>query len=259
VAIVTSVQHGTKAPPLEQSGEHSRDRTPAPVNASISICCRNPIAVWAVGELLTKGSYRWGVVKCVTGSLPATSPGLQIVLVDAPSIPEWPELVAQWAPVGFKTILLMAERWDFVDAELRALRLGVSGIVRIAGEFAGQLRDAITMVAAGHLYVKDEASQTGRRAFELEYSRLSDPDLSFREKQVLDLVMLGFTNRRIGTLLGITERTAKFHVCNILHKMNAKRRKDVVGIRAKHLLAPPKIAPVVGHQAGSLSARPMIE
>ena len=31
-------------------------------------------------------------------------------------------------------------------------------------------------------------------------------------------------------LLGIKERTAKFHVCNILHKLNVKRRKDVFGI-----------------------------
>jgi len=31
-------------------------------------------------------------------------------------------------------------------------------------------------------------------------------------------------------LLGIKERTAKFHVCNILHKLTVKRRKDVFGI-----------------------------
>lgn len=227
---MTPVGNGTKVLPLEQKSEHMRDRTPAPASAFISICCRNPIAVWAISDLLTKSSFPWGVVKFVTGSLPATPQRLQIVLVDVPSIPEWPELVARWAPVGCRTILLMAERWDFVDAELRALRLGVSGIVRIAGKFSEQIRDAIAMVAAGHLYVKDEASDAGRRGFELSNSRSSDPDLSFREKQVLDLVMLGFTNRRIGTLLGITERTAKFHVCNILRKLNVKRRRDVAGI-----------------------------
>ena len=124
----------------------------------------------------------------------------------------------------------MAERLDFRSAELRALRLGVSGIVRIAGKFGEQLGDAIAMVAAGHLYVKDEALDTCRRGFELRSSRSCDPDLSFREEQVLDLLMLGFTNRRIGMLLGIKERTAKFHVGNILHKLNLKRRKDVFGI-----------------------------
>lgn len=201
-----------------------------PANAFISICSRNPIAVLAIGDLLTKSSFRWGVMKFVTGSLPVTSHGLQIVLVDVSSIPEWPELVARWASEGCRTILLMAERGDFIGAELRALRLGVSGTVRIAGKFGERLADAIAMVAAGHLYVKDDASDRCRRGFELRGSRSRDSDLSFREEQVLDLVMLGFTNRRIGMLLGIKERTAKFHVCNILHKLNVKRRKDVGGI-----------------------------
>ncbi len=184
-----------------------------------------------MGELLRKASIRWSVVKFVAGSLSAASHEQQIVLVDAPSIPEWPELVARLPAAGCKIIVLMAERWDFVDAELRALRLGVSGIVRIGGEFGGQLCDAIAVVAAGHLYVKRETSDAGRRGFELRPPRSNYPELSFREGQVLDLVLLGFTNRRIGTLLGITERTAKFHVCNMLHKLDAKRRKDLVGIR----------------------------
>src|ERR1051325_3181783 len=136
-------------------------------NAFISICSRNPIAVLAISDLLAKSSFRWGVMKFVTGSLPATSHGLQIVLVDVSSIPEWPELVARWASEGCRTILLMAERWDFRSAELRALRLGVSGIVRIAAKFAEELGSAIAVVAAGHLYVKDEALDSCRRGFEL--------------------------------------------------------------------------------------------
>lgn len=199
-------------------------------NAFISICSRNPIAVLAISDLLTKSSFRWGVVKFFAGSLPPVSHGLQIAVVDVSSIPEWPELVARWASEGCRTILLMAERLDFRSAELRALRLGVSGIVRIAEKFGEELGSAIAVVAAGHLYVKDEALDGCRRGFELQHSRSCDPDLSFREEQVLDLVMLGYTNRRIGMLLGITERTAKFHVCNVLHKLNVKRRKDVFGI-----------------------------
>ena len=201
-----------------------------PADAFISICSRNPIAVLTISDLLTKSSFRWGVMKFFAGPLPLASHGLQIAVVDVPSIPEWPELVARWTSEGCRTILLMAERLDFRSAELRALRLGVSGIVRIAAKFAEELGSAIAVVAAGHLYVKDEALDSCRRGFELRDTRSCDPDLSFREEQVLDLVMLGYTNRRIGTLLGISERTAKFHVCNILHKLNVKRRKDVFGI-----------------------------
>jgi two-component system, NarL family, nitrate/nitrite response regulator NarL len=199
-------------------------------NPFISICSRSPIVIWAISELLTKRSFHWGVVKLLTRSLPVTSHGPQIVLVDVSSIPEWPELVARWTSAECRTILLMAERWDFVRAELRALRLGVSGIVRIAQKFGEQLGDAIAMVAAGHIYVKDEALYICRSEFPLRDCRSRVANLSFREEQVLDLVILGFTNRRIGMMLGIRERTAKFHVCNILHKLNVKRRKDVFGM-----------------------------
>ena len=151
----------------------------ASANAFVSICSRNPIAVLAISDFLTKSSFRWGVMKFFTGSLPVTSHGLQIVLVDVSSIPEWPELVARWASEGCRTILLMAERWDFMGAELRALRLGASGIVRLVGKFDEQLGDAIAMVAAGHIYVKDDALDRCRRGFELRRRPLGRPGSFF--------------------------------------------------------------------------------
>ena len=53
-------------------------------------------------------------------------------------------------------------------------------------------------------------------------------EISRREVEVLELVRQGFTNVEIGRLLGISERTAKFHVANLLVKLQAFDRAEAV-------------------------------
>ncbi len=52
--------------------------------------------------------------------------------------------------------------------------------------------------------------------------------LSRRELGVLDLLLLGRTSAEIAQALGITERTARFHVGNILRKLEADSRADLL-------------------------------
>jgi DNA-binding CsgD family transcriptional regulator len=52
--------------------------------------------------------------------------------------------------------------------------------------------------------------------------------LTPRERQVLDLLVLGRTSAEIGTALSITARTAKFHQANVLRKIGADSRLDIV-------------------------------
>ncbi|MHB8960541.1 MAG: response regulator [Candidatus Limnocylindrales bacterium] len=56
-----------------------------------------------------------------------------------------------------------------------------------------------------------------------------DPDhLTDRELDVLRLVVRGLRNKEIATELGISENTAKFHLRNILDKLHAQNRAEVV-------------------------------
>ncbi|WP_341679224.1 response regulator [Niveibacterium sp. SC-1] len=52
--------------------------------------------------------------------------------------------------------------------------------------------------------------------------------LSERERQVLDLVVAGHTNREIGERLGIAERTVKLHRAHIMEKTGAQSLPDLV-------------------------------
>ena len=50
------------------------------------------------------------------------------------------------------------------------------------------------------------------------------PRLTIRQQQLVRLVAKGLTNKEIGGLLTISERTAKFHVSNILSKLQLEDR-----------------------------------
>ncbi|MDH6711394.1 DNA-binding NarL/FixJ family response regulator [Kitasatospora sp. MAA19] len=57
--------------------------------------------------------------------------------------------------------------------------------------------------------------------------------LSKRELEVLHLVADGMTNRKIGSELGITERTAREHVARILLKLGIQSRVEAAVIATK--------------------------
>ncbi len=53
-------------------------------------------------------------------------------------------------------------------------------------------------------------------------------DLTEREKQVLELVAEGSTNRDIASRLNVTENTVKYHLKNILEKLHLRNRAQAV-------------------------------
>jgi DNA-binding NarL/FixJ family response regulator len=65
--------------------------------------------------------------------------------------------------------------------------------------------------------------------------RLGEPleSLTPREREVLELLAQGLSNRHIGERLGISEHTAKFHVASLCGKLGAASRTEAVsqGVR----------------------------
>jgi DNA-binding NarL/FixJ family response regulator len=58
--------------------------------------------------------------------------------------------------------------------------------------------------------------------------------LTKREDQILDLLRKRYSNKEIATFLGICESTVKFHVSNVLAKLNATRRSDLSHNHTNH-------------------------
>jgi len=65
------------------------------------------------------------------------------------------------------------------------------------------------------------SSATLRRAAEMQSTRDSFASLSYRERQVMALVVRGLLNKQVGVELGISEITVKAHRGRVMHKMKA--------------------------------------
>jgi two-component system response regulator DegU len=54
------------------------------------------------------------------------------------------------------------------------------------------------------------------------------PSLSRREREILEIISLGRTNRDVGAALGITVHAVKFHLASIYRKLGVANRTEAV-------------------------------
>lgn len=64
-------------------------------------------------------------------------------------------------------------------------------------------------------------------------ARMTIPELTAREKEVLNLIVAGNSNQEIGNALFITEATVKAHVNSILSKLDVSDRTQAVTVALK--------------------------
>lgn len=64
-------------------------------------------------------------------------------------------------------------------------------------------------------------------------ARMTIPELTAREKEVLELIVKGNSNQEIGNALFITEATVKAHVNSILSKLDVSDRTQAVTVALK--------------------------
>lgn len=65
------------------------------------------------------------------------------------------------------------------------------------------------------------------------------PPLTAREREVLELLVAGATNKEIAQKLVITQNTVKYHLKNVLHKLHLHNRAQVIAYALRHGLAHP--------------------
>jgi DNA-binding NarL/FixJ family response regulator len=143
-----------------------------------------------------------------TRSIAAAHPGIAIVMLTASE--DIDDLFAA-IKAGARGYLLK----NLESADLRGMLAAVA-----RGEAA--VTPAIAARILAELARPDPIQDRGAAA-------RNDPDrLTERELDVLRLVVAGLRNKEIAATLGISENTAKFHLRNILDKLHAHSRAEVV-------------------------------
>jgi DNA-binding CsgD family transcriptional regulator len=82
--------------------------------------------------------------------------------------------------------------------------------------------------------------------------------LTPRERQIANLIGLGYTNREIGVELWITERTAGTHVQNILNKLGASNRAQIAAWAAQESLKSQGRSHGYAHTIALATAAPVV-
>jgi DNA-binding NarL/FixJ family response regulator len=100
----------------------------------------------------------------------------------------------------------------------RALRTGVRGVV-LDGDVPSALVPTVQAVLAGQLVVPPVLRR-----------ELAPPALSHREKEILRLVVDGYTNRQIADALYVAESTVKTHLSSAFGKLDARSRAEAAAL-----------------------------
>jgi DNA-binding NarL/FixJ family response regulator len=125
--------------------------------------------------------------------------------------------------------IIVLTTYDGDEDIYQGLRSGAKGYL-LKDSKPSELRTAIRTVHNGQQYIPPNV---GAKLVE----RMTNPELTDRELEVLQLVAQGMSNLEISTALGITEGTVKSNMNRILSKLGVKDRTQATIIALKRGIA----------------------
>ena len=134
--------------------------------------------------------------------------------------------IARSFPVVKVVMLTVSEHEDDVTASLRA---GARGYI-LKGVAARELISILRGIATGDVYVTPSLAATllfelsGATSARSPFSPLDE--LTERERQILERVAAGDSNKEIASALQLSEKTVKHHMTNILQKLQVRNRVE---------------------------------
>lgn len=100
----------------------------------------------------------------------------------------------------------------------RAVDAGADGVVFVES-LGAALAPTVAAVLAGQTAVPAQLRASVRR-----------PSLSYREKQILGMVVMGLTNSQIGARLYLAESTVKSHLSSAFTKLGVRSRSEAAAL-----------------------------
>lgn len=129
--------------------------------------------------------------------------------------------VRQAAPEARIIMLTMHDNRQLIDSLLSAGAMGYLHKEADREVLVAAIRSA--MAGGTTMFLPRTPSDSGP-----ERGSVPADTLTLRERELMELVAQGLSNRQIGTRLGITEGTVKRHLRNIFDKLGATSRLDAV-------------------------------
>jgi DNA-binding NarL/FixJ family response regulator len=134
---------------------------------------------------------------------------------------------------GATTRVIAFTVFDTDDRIIGAVEAGAAGYL-LKGAPSAELFEAIRIVhAGGSLLQPLVASTVMRHVAQQGRPTTQGVSLTERERDVIERLARGMSNKEIAAALGVSERTVKFHVASLFTKLGASNRTEAV-TRAVH-------------------------
>jgi len=132
---------------------------------------------------------------------------------------------------GSKFLALLPPDRSCENEMMLLFHWGIDGFVTLHKRWKTELPKAALALLRGRLWVPSEVLLAFVKQMKtvLDRQLLAGQTLTAREGQVLQLLFRHLTNKEIAHQLNISERTARFHVSNVLSKLGLENRRSLVG------------------------------
>jgi DNA-binding NarL/FixJ family response regulator len=132
---------------------------------------------------------------------------------------------------GSKFLALLPPDRSGESEMMLLIHWGIDGFVTLDKKWKTDLPKAALALLRGRLWVPSEVLLAFVKQMKtlLDRQLLADQSLTAREGQVLQLLFRHLTNKEIAHELNISERTARFHVSNVLGKLGLENRRNLLG------------------------------
>ncbi len=157
----------------------------------------------------------------VLGRVAGLRPDVLLLDLEMPDL-DGVQVLQALAERGSPVRVLVFTAYDADAQVVGAVEAGAQGYL-LKGAPREEIFRAVRTVAGGGVWIQPQVARKLVR-----HIRGNVELLTPREREVLQLMAQGLANRQIGARLGITERTVKLHVSNILGKLGAANRTDAV-------------------------------
>lgn len=230
-ALSTAVT-GIGAPPVTMFGSRARDKDAR----QIRIAVIDPYPIFRIGVVQAIARSE-GLLLVAEGATAADAQravevaAADILLIDITIAEDGVESLLR-AVISAHCKLVVLTALDDVASVSKALATGVKGYI-LKGISGAELVGAIHAVHAGLPFVTPELASRllteakGGALLPKRAAKLQDA-LSYREKQMLDHVSKGLTNKEIADRLGLTVGTVKHYVGHLFKKMQVRNRIEAI-------------------------------
>ena len=203
--------------------------------STVCLLSPHPLVLSEFTQLLSNSSF---LVKARHLGSPSPShfhrleiPHCLLYVVDAYTLPSAAVLVSEIIDrYSDARVIAVGEKFDEANA-FPLLRSGAKGLLTYADARTDLLRAIETLLEGSFWVSRALLSRFVDSLLPNTRNRhlVSGPaGLSRREREVLQAVLENFSNKEIAGQLNISERTAKFHVSNLLAKFGVQRRADLI-------------------------------